>query len=88
MSTRPDERFPTAVELADEATPEEILAVEDAIRRLEERDQRLAEVARLRVFADLGEAEAADALGVSPRTVRRDWALARAWLQKELTDDE
>ena len=80
------ERVPlSAVELAEEGTPEEILAVEEAIQRLEGLDPKLAAVARLRVFADLDETETAAALGTSTRTVRRDWALARAWLQRELS---
>lgn len=80
------ERVPLSVaELAATGSSEGIVAVEEAVRRLERADPRLAEVARLRIFADLGEIEAAEALGVSARTARRDWAVARAWLQKELS---
>ena len=73
-----------AVSLAEEARPEEILSVEEAIRRLEERDERMARIVRLRFFVGLGLDETAELLGLSERTVRRDWAFARAWLQKEL----
>ena len=72
------------LDLAARADAEEILSVEDALRRLEKRDARLAATVQLRFFAGLSEGETAEALGVSDRTVRRDWVLARAWLQKEI----
>jgi RNA polymerase sigma factor (TIGR02999 family) len=73
--------------LAREAQPEEITAVDDAIRRLEEKDSRVGEIVRLRFFVGLSVAETAAALGLSDRTVRREWALARAWLSRELKDN-
>ena len=73
--------------LAREAQPEEIMAVDEAIRRLEKKDPRLGEIVRLRFFVGLSVAETAAALGISDRTVRREWALARAWLSRELKDD-
>jgi RNA polymerase sigma factor (TIGR02999 family) len=77
-----------SVDLAQEITPlEEILSVDDAIRRLEARDERLAKIVRLRFFAGLSVQEIADALGVTDRTVRREWVLARAWLYRDLTGD-
>ena len=72
-------------ELARDSDPDEIMSVDAAIRRLEERDGRMARIVRLRFFAGLGVAETAAALGLSDRTVRREWALARAWLHRELT---
>jgi RNA polymerase sigma factor (TIGR02999 family) len=72
------------VDLATREDPEEILSVEEAIRRLEMRDERLARVVKLRFYAGLSEEETAQALGVTDRTVRRDWTLARAFLQREL----
>lgn len=60
------------------------LALDDAMRRLEERDPRAAEVVRLRFYAGLEISQAALVLGVSERTVKNDWALARAWLEREL----
>ncbi len=74
----------SAVYLAEEANPEEIMSVDSAIRRLEERDSRMAKIVRLRFFAGLSTEEVAETLGLSDRTVRREWALARAWLHKEL----
>ena len=72
-------------ELARDSDPDEIMSVDAAIRRLEERDGRMARIVRLRFFAGLGVAETAAVLGLSDRTVRREWALARAWLHRELT---
>jgi len=63
------------------ATPaEDLLALDDALTRLEAEDARKAEVVRLRFFAGLGEDEIAEALGVSKRTVSRAWSEARARL--------
>jgi RNA polymerase sigma factor (TIGR02999 family) len=73
------------VELATKRDPAEILAVDDAVDRLEERDPMLAEVVKLRFFAGLSEEETAWVLERSARSVRRDWALARAWLQREFS---
>jgi RNA polymerase sigma factor (TIGR02999 family) len=72
------------VELASREDPAEILSVDEAVRRLEERDPRMAEIVKLRFFAGLSDEETAQALGVADRTVRRDWTLARAFLQREL----
>jgi RNA polymerase sigma factor (TIGR02999 family) len=77
----------SAAELADTADPEEIVSVDEAIRRLGERDERLARIVRLRFFVGLGTAEIAELLRLSDRTVRRDWNFARAWLRKELGGD-
>jgi RNA polymerase sigma factor (TIGR02999 family) len=64
--------------------PERILALDDALRRLVEVDARSAEVVKLRYFGGLSIAQAAEALGVSERTVKREWSFARAWLRREL----
>lgn len=63
---------------------EDFVALDDAIRRLASRDPRMAEVVRLRYYAGLEIAEVARVLGVSERTVKNDWAFARAWLEREL----
>lgn len=76
-----------AVQLVARNNPAEILSLDEALLRLEERDPRGAEVVRLRFFAGLSEAESAAALGLNPRTVRRDWRFARAWLERELSGD-
>ena len=64
--------------------PMEVLAVDEALKKLEEVAPRQAEVAILRYFAGLSVDETAQALGVSPRTVDYEWRLARAWLHREL----
>jgi RNA polymerase sigma factor (TIGR02999 family) len=79
------QRIPlNAAELVDSADPEEIVSVDQAIRRIEKRDPRLARIVRLRFFVGLGTEEIAELLRVSDRTVRRDWNFARAWLYREL----
>jgi RNA polymerase sigma factor (TIGR02999 family) len=75
------------VDLAAENDPDEILAVDEAIRRLEELDPDAARVVNLRFFAGLEVAETARALGVSERTVAREWEYARAWLFRALNSD-
>ena len=61
-----------------------ILALDEAISRLEEKDATLGQIVRLRFFAGLTVEETAQALGLSARTVVREWGFARAWLFKEL----
>jgi RNA polymerase sigma factor (TIGR02999 family) len=65
--------------------PTEVLAVDEALKKLEEVAPRQAEVVVLRYFAGLSVDETAQALGVSPRTVDYEWRLARAWLHRELS---
>lgn len=74
----------SGVNLASEQDPEEILALDDAILRLEEQDPTAAEVVRLRFFAGLSVQETALILELSERTVKREWASARAWLYRAL----
>jgi RNA polymerase sigma-70 factor, ECF subfamily len=63
----------------------ELLALDEALTRLSQRDPRQAQVVELRFFGGLSEEEAAEVLGISPRTVKRDWTVARAWLYKEIS---
>jgi RNA polymerase sigma factor (TIGR02999 family) len=63
---------------------EDLLALDEALERLSARDERKARVVLLRHFAGLTVEETAAALGVSPATVKSDWAFARAWLAREL----
>jgi RNA polymerase sigma factor (TIGR02999 family) len=62
----------------------EILALDDALEHLSRLDQRQAKIIEMRFFAGMTEEEIADVLGVSARTVKRDWRVAKAWLFKEL----
>jgi RNA polymerase sigma factor (TIGR02999 family) len=60
--------------------------VDKALQRLEQLDPRQGKLVELRFFGGLSQEEAADVLGVSLATVKREWAFARAWLQRELTE--
>lgn len=64
-----------------------LLALDEALERLSAVDPRLGRVVECRFFAGLTEAETAEALNVSQRTVARDWLMARGWLYRELRDD-
>src|SRR2546422_10481524 len=63
----------------------DLLALDEALRRLAVLNSRQAQVVELRYFGGLNEEEVAEVLKVSPRTVRTDWSLARAWLYRELS---
>jgi RNA polymerase sigma factor (TIGR02999 family) len=75
------------VDLAAEADPTQILALDEAISRLEQEDADAARVVRLRFYGGLSVEDVARATGSSPRTVKRDWAFARAFLIRALGDD-
>ncbi|TMB37216.1 MAG: sigma-70 family RNA polymerase sigma factor [Deltaproteobacteria bacterium] len=61
-----------------------VLGVHDALERLHAVNPRLVKVVECRFFAGYSELETGEALGISERTVQRDWATARAWLKKEM----
>ena len=63
---------------------DEIIAVDAALDRLAEWDPRQAKIVELRFFTGLTEDETAEALDISPRTVKREWTVAKAWLHSEL----
>ena len=68
-------------------TPErsaQVVALDEALTRLEAQDERVGRVVELRFFAGLSVEETAEALRISTRTVKRDWQFGRAWLQAEL----
>ena len=66
--------------------PAEVLvALDEALRRLEHVDARQSKVVECRFFGGLTIEETATALGVSPRTVKRDWMMAQAWLHREMS---
>ncbi len=64
----------------------EIVAVHEALMRLEELDPRKSQIVELRYFGGLGDEEIAEVIGLSSRTVKREWRWARAWLYRELGD--
>jgi RNA polymerase sigma factor (TIGR02999 family) len=74
-------------DLAARQDPEEIIALDEAIRRLEAWDPRVGELVRLRFFAGLSVEETAHAMDISPRTVRRDWGFACAWRFRALNEE-
>jgi len=63
---------------------EDLLALDEALERLEVKDPEMARIVKLRYFAGLTVEETAQAVGTSPRTVDRRWFAARAWLHREL----
>jgi RNA polymerase sigma-70 factor (ECF subfamily) len=63
-------------------------AVRDALERLRARDARAAEIAEMRLYRGLGNDIIAETLGLSLRTVEREWATARAWLRAELAEED
>ena len=68
--------------------PVDFEAIDGALKRLETLDPQQCKLVELRFFGGLSIRETADVLSVSPATVKREWALARAWLQRELTSGE
>lgn len=75
-------------ERAAEVSFEEILAVDEALGRLSELDPRQSRLVEMRYFGGLSEEEIAEVLSVSTRTVKRDWATAKACLKRELSKKE
>lgn len=63
----------------------DLVALDDALETLAEFDERKAKIVEMRFFAGLDETEIAENLGVSERTVQRDWKTARLWLYRELS---
>ena len=74
----------SAADLGFEENLPDVLALDEALAELERRDVRMASVVKLRFFAGLTVDETARASGLSPRTVKREWTLARAWLYRFL----
>ena len=62
----------------------DLVALDEALTRLAEFDERQARVVELRYFSGMTEEETAEVLGTSPATVRRDWNMAKAWLHSQL----
>ncbi len=81
---RPIER----IDLAIDEDPDDILALDAAICRLEEKDERAARIVKLRFFAGLSIEETAEATELSARTVKREWTYARAWLFQTLREQQ
>lgn len=63
----------------------DLVALDEALERLAQLDERQAQLVELRYFSGLSLEETADALGISRATAARDWNVAKAWLKRELT---
>ena len=63
----------------------DVVAIDEALERLQELDPRQAQIVELRFFGGLTVSEVADAMKLSKRTVEREWAMIRAWLRQELS---
>ena len=74
-----DERMAIA-----EARDLDVIASDSALDRLAKQDEGQAKIVEMRLFAGLSIEETAEVLGISPATVKRDWAMAKAWLMREL----
>ncbi len=83
----PNEMLPLddTIVMATADTEVDLLALDEALTRLEAIDERQTRVIELRYFSGLSIEETAEALGISPATVKREWNMARAWLRAELT---
>jgi RNA polymerase sigma factor (TIGR02999 family) len=68
-----------------EARSEDLLALDEALVRLAALSERQARIVECRFYGGMSVEEAAESLGISPATVKREWATARAWLNRELT---
>jgi RNA polymerase sigma factor (TIGR02999 family) len=73
-----------AVQNAFEMPADHLLALDEALTRLAERDSQTAQLVKLHCFAGLSINQAAQTLGISSRTAYRDWAFAQAWLYREI----
>ncbi len=82
-------RLPLAsvLDLVEAPDPGQVLLLDEAIERLEHEAPAAAQVVRQRFYAGLTIDETAEALGMSPRSVTREWTFARAWLFRELSDE-
>ena len=81
------------VTLDDDASPStersaNVIALDDALKSLATVDRRKSQIVELRFFGGLNEDETAEVLQMSPRTVRREWSLARAWLDQQIRGDQ
>lgn len=80
----PDQMAFTNIDIEPHEPPDDFLDLHDALEQLEQEDERLAQVVKLRFFTGLTITDTADCLGVSDATVVRDWRYARAWLRQKM----
>lgn len=72
-------------DVAADAPSVDALALDEVLTRLTDLDPQQARIVELRFFGGLTVEETAEVLGISPRTVKRDWSMARAWLRREMS---
>jgi RNA polymerase sigma factor (TIGR02999 family) len=75
-----------AITIVDNASDDELIALDDALKSLEQENPECAQLVQLRFFTGLTHSEAAAALGLAKRTADRYWSYARAWLYEALRD--
>jgi RNA polymerase sigma factor (TIGR02999 family) len=75
------------VAVMDKSTSAHLIALDEALKRLAQIDERKSQVVELRYFGGLSVEETAEALDISAVTVMRDWSMAKAWLRRELTGE-
>jgi len=78
----PGQDVASGLELSDEQT-DELTALDEALKRFERIAERQARIVECRFFGGMSVEDTATALGISTRTVKRDWNFARAWLRRE-----
>ncbi len=84
-----DIRVPFEDAVAIASAPElDVVALDEALKRLAEIDEQQGKIVELRFFSGLTVEETAEVLGISPATVKRDWSMAKAWLHREISNDE
>ena len=76
------------VELAETTPDDRVLMVEEALKQLESQDPKLARVVTMKFFGGLTNAEVAEVLGVTERTVLNHWAYAKAWLLRQIAEEQ
>ena len=74
-----------ALTIAAGETDVDLLALDEALNRLAEKDRQMAKIVELRFFSGLEVPETAEVLGVSESTIKREWSIAKAWLHRELS---
>ncbi len=75
--------FDEALDSSDERTVD-LVALDEALKDLATFDQRQSHIVEMRFFGGLTNEEIGEVLGISPRTIKREWRLARAWLRREI----
>ena len=83
--TRSDLPLENALTISVSETDFDLLALDEALNRLAEKEAHLAKMVELRFFSGLDVPETAEVMGISESTVKRDWQMAKAWLHRELT---